>query len=63
MPMRDERGVVHVISWSENPERFGGLECGQTYTADVRLGNVGHLLVKPTRQLPTCVRCIARPYR
>lgn len=63
MVMLDDLGIVHTIAWRENPERFGTLACGTTYTSDVRLGNVGHLLVKPTRGMPTCVRCIARLFQ
>lgn len=60
MPARDDQGVVHVIWRVDGPERFGALACETSYTTDVRLGNVGHLLAKPTRAMPTCVRCIAR---
>jgi hypothetical protein len=59
--MRDDRGLVHIIMRPESTSQFGALRCGTTYTSDVRLGNVGHLLVKPTRNMPTCVRCIGRP--
>ena len=59
----DDHEVVHVIIQAENNERFGKLSCGATYTAEARLGHVGHLYVRTTRHMPTCVACIARQFR
>jgi hypothetical protein len=63
MPMRDGQGIVHIIWRAENRAFFGALACATSYTSDNHLSNDDHLLVKPTRAMPTCVRCIARLFQ